>query len=218
VKAELSLVLEELDEDPEVDVIILTGAGEKSFVAGDDITEFPSRTRSDFRPFQELTLKIEALKKPVIAAINGYALGGGVEIALACDFRIASDASKFGFPEINLGLIPGAGGTQRLPRIIGKSKAFELIATGDSIDASTAKEIGLIDKLVVPEELMEETLKFAKKLTEKSQPAIQCAKKAVNQSTSNSVPDGLRKELDLIWQLKNTDESKKRVEKFLKKK
>jgi enoyl-CoA hydratase len=218
VKAELSQVLEKLDKDNQVDVIVLTGAGNKAFVAGDDVAEFPSRTQVDFKPFQELTLKIEALKKPVIAAINGYALGGGVELAIACDFRIASITSKFGFPEINLGLIPGAGGTQRLPKLIGKSKALELIVTGEFIDAATAKEIGLIDKLVNPEELMEETLNFAKKLTEKSQPAVQYAKKAINYSTTSSIEAGLKKELDLIWQLKNTDESKKRVEKFLKKK
>ena len=218
VKQELSRILDNLEKDTQVDVIILTGAGDKAFVAGDDITEFPSRTQADFKPFQKLTLKIEALKKPVIAAINGYALGGGVELALACDFRIASTTSKFGFPEINLGLIPGAGGTQRLPKLIGKSKALELIATGDSIDAATAKEIGLIDKLVNPEELMEETLNFARKLSEKSQSAVQSAKKAVNYSTSTPIEAGLQKELELIWQLKNTDESKKRVEKFLKKK
>ena len=218
VKAELAHALTQLDSDPQVDIIILTGAGEKSFIAGDDIAEFPSRTQVDFLPFQELTLQIEALKKPVIAAINGYALGGGCELALACDFRIASTSSKFGLPEINLGIIPGAGGTQRLPKLIGKSRALELIMTGEPIDATAAKEIGLIDKLVPPQDLLDETRKFIKKLLEKSQLAIQSAKKAVNYSTDNSIKDGLKKELDLLWQLKNTDESKKRVEKFLKKK
>jgi len=218
VKAELTQALEKLEKSTQVDVIVLTGSGEKAFVAGDDISEFPSRTQADFEPFQELTLKIEALKKPVIAVINGYALGGGLELALACDFRIASTLSKFGFPEINLGLIPGGGGTQRLPKLIGKSKALELIMTGDSIDADTAKEIGLVDQLVEPEVLMDEALKFARKLSEKSQIAIHSAKKAVNYSTASSIEAGLQKELELIWHLKNTDESKKRVEKFLKKK
>jgi len=218
VKSELADVLTKLDKDPQVDIIILTGAGDKSFIAGDDIAEFPSRTQADFKPFQELTLQIESLKKPVIAAINGYALGGGCEIALACDFRIASTLSKFGLPEINLGIIPGAGGTQRLPKLIGKSRALELIMTGEPIDATTAKQIGLIDKLVNPQDLLEETLKFAKKLLEKSQLAIQHAKKAVNYSTDHSIEAGLQEELHLLWQLKNMEESKKRVEKFLKKK
>ncbi|MDD1777736.1 MAG: enoyl-CoA hydratase/isomerase family protein [Candidatus Helarchaeota archaeon] len=218
VKAELAQALTQLDSDPQVDIIILTGAGDKSFIAGDDIAEFPTRTQADFLPFQELTLQIEALKKPVIAAINGYALGGGCELALACDFRIASTSSKFGLPEINLGIIPGAGGTQRLPKLIGKSRALEIIMTGEPIDATAAKQIGLVDKLVPPQDLLEETRKFAKKLLEKSQLAIQSAKKAVNYSTDNSIKNGLKKELDLLWQLKNTEESKKRVEKFLKKK
>lgn len=218
VKSELADVLAKLEKYPEVDIIVLMGAGEKSFIAGDDIAEFPTRTQADFLPFQELTLQIEALKKPVIAAINGYALGGGCEIALACDFRIATTLARFGLPEINLGIIPGAGGTQRLPKLIGKSRALELIMTGEQIDAIKAKKIGLIDKLVNPPELLEETVKFAKKLLEKSQLAIQAAKQAVNYSSDHTVEDGLKKELDLLWQLKNTDESKKRVEKFLKKK
>jgi enoyl-CoA hydratase/carnithine racemase len=218
VKSELADVLAKLDRDAQVDIIILTGAGDKSFIAGDDIAEFPTRTQADFLPFQELTLQIETLKKPVIAAINGYALGGGCELALACDFRIASTSTRFGLPEINLGIIPGAGGTQRLPKLIGKSRALELIMTGEPIDATAAKEIGLIDKLVPPQDLLEETLKFARKLLEKSQLSIQAAKQAVNYSTDNSIEDGLKKELDLLWQLKNTDESKKRVEKIIKKK
>ena len=218
VKSELADVLAKLDKDAQVDIIVLTGAGDKSFIAGDDIAEFPGRTQNDFLPFQKLTLQIEALKKPVIAAINGYALGGGCEIALACDFRIASTSSKLGLPEINLGIIPGAGGTQRLPKLIGKSKALELIMTGEPIDATAAKQIGLVDKLVAPQELLEETLKFARKLLEKSQLSIQAAKRAVNYSTEHSIKAGLKEELMLLWQLKNTDESKKRVEKFLKKK
>ncbi len=183
VKAELKDALDNLEQDDQVDVIVITGAGEKAFIAGDDIAEFPTRTKDGFKPFQAITLQIENLKKPVIAAINGYALGGGTELALACDIRIASDNAKFGLPEITLGIIPGGGGTQRLPKIIGKAKALELIMTGDFIDAKTAKDIGLINRLVLPAELMERTIEFAKKLISKSQVAIRCAKEAVMHST-----------------------------------
>lgn len=217
VKSELSDVLRKLEEDKMVDIIILTGAGDKSFIAGDDIAEFPTRSKDDFRPLQEITLKIEHCKKPIIAAINGYALGGGTEITLACDIRIASENAIFGLPEINLGIIPGAGGTQRLPRVVGKAKALELIMTGDFIDARIAKEIGLINMLVAPNELMEKTLEFAKKLLSKSQVAIQCAKEAVHFSMTHSIEIGLEKELDLLWKAKNTEESNQKVRNFLKK-
>jgi enoyl-CoA hydratase len=217
VKRELTNVLNTLAQDDQVAILLITGAGEKSFIAGDDIAEFNDRTKDDFKPFQEITLQIENLRKPVIAVINGYALGGGTELALACDFRIASTNAKFGLPEITLGIIPGAGGTQRLPKVIGKSKALELIMTGEMIDASTALALGLIDKLVLPAELMPSAISFAKKLLQQSRLAIECAKEAVNYSTTHSVEVGLEKELELLWKLKNTPESKQKVEAFLKK-
>ncbi|MHA1267156.1 MAG: enoyl-CoA hydratase/isomerase family protein [Candidatus Helarchaeota archaeon] len=215
LKSELLAVLDKIEKDPTIKVIILKGAGEKAFIAGDDISEFPTRSKDDFRPLQEITLKIENFKKPVIAVINGYALGDGCEIALACDLRIASTSAKFGFPEITLGIIPGAGGTQRLPRVIGYAKAFELIATGDLIDAKTAKEIGLINEVIEPEELSSVSLELAKKLAEKSGAALQAIKEALSFSKSHSIVEGLEKELDLVYYLKNTPLSKQLVAAFL---
>ncbi|MHA1648637.1 MAG: enoyl-CoA hydratase/isomerase family protein [Candidatus Helarchaeota archaeon] len=217
VKTELMDVLERLEHDPNVKVIILTGAGEKAFIAGDDISEFLHRTKADFELLQCLTLKIERLKKPVIASINGYALGGGLEVALACDFRIASENSKFGFPEINLGLIPGAGGTQRLPKLIDPAKALELLMTGNFISATTAKEIGLINHISKSQELQEFTLNFAKKIAEKSALALEFAKKAVNYASQADIESGLKQELDFVWKLKNTPESEQKIKAFLKK-
>jgi enoyl-CoA hydratase len=217
VKKELADALEQVDANPDVRAVIITGAGEKAFVAGDDVAEFAERTRAGFKPLQDITLKLEHLKKPVIAALNGYALGGGTEIAISCDFRIASTNAKLGVPEITLGIIPGAGGTQRLPKLLGKSKALELIMTGEFIDAHTAKEIGLLDYVVSPEELISFTRAFAQKLVTKGQLALQYAKEAVNYSISHSIEAGLKKELDLVYTLKNTDHSKKKVEAFLKK-
>ncbi len=217
VKTELADALEQLDANADVRVVIITGAGGKAFIAGDDVAEFAERSRAGFKPLQDITLKLEYLKKPVIAAINGYALGGGTEIAISCDFRIASTNAKLGVPEITLGIIPGAGGTQRLPKLLGKSKALELIMTGEFIDAKTAKEIGLVDYVVAPDEFISFTRTFAQKLVAKGALALQYAKEAVNYSISHSIEDGLEKELDLVYALKNTDHSKKKVEAFLKK-
>ena len=217
VKSEISKALDEFEKDNEIKVIIFSGSGPKAFIAGDDIAEFEHRTKADFALLQDLTTRIEQFNKITIASINGYALGGGCEIALACDFRIASNNSKFGFPEITLGLIPGAGGSQRLPRLIGKSKALELIITGDIIDADIALEIGLINQMVEPNKLEEITLLFAKKIASKNLRSIQMAKDLVNYTVDNDLKTGLKKELDSIWELAETEESKEKVRKFLKK-
>ncbi|MBD3230895.1 MAG: hypothetical protein GF329_22140 [Candidatus Lokiarchaeota archaeon] len=218
VKLELIRILDQIKENNEIKAIILTGAGKKSFIAGDDIGEFDDRKKEDFLLLQDLTLKIENLNKPIIASINGFALGGGAEIALACDFRIASENARFGFPEIKLGLIPGSGGTQRLPRLIGISRAKKLILFGEMIDSKTALNYGLVDEVVKYEELKEITIKLAKKLTNKSILAIKSAKESINYAINLNLENGLKKELDMVWELKNSDESKKRVHDFLSKK
>ncbi|MHA1270912.1 MAG: enoyl-CoA hydratase/isomerase family protein [Candidatus Helarchaeota archaeon] len=217
VKLELIDILNKFELDDSIKVIIITGSGNKAFIVGDDISEFKNRKKDDFKLLQDLTSKIENYKKPVIAAINGYALGGGYELALACDFRISSKNSKFGFPEINLGLIPGAGGTQRLPRLIGKSKAKQLILTGKLIDSNLALQIGLIDEITEPSELMDKCIELAEILTKKSSLALEFGKKAINYSTDFNIQENMEKELDMVWKLKNTEESKKLVNEFLKK-
>ena len=179
---ELSNTLDELEEDDKIRVVVLTGAG-KAFSAGADVTAFvgitPFKAAIFSRRFQEVTNKIEYYTKPVIVMINGYALGGGMELAMSGDFRFASEIAMLGQPEINLGIIPGAAGTQRMPRLIGRSKAKELIYTGDMIPADEALKIGLVDRVYPPEKLEDEVRKFALKLAEKPPLALLAAKYAI---------------------------------------
>ncbi len=184
VVAELGQVFAEIAADAEVKVVLLTGAGDKAFVAGADIVSMsvmdPVQARNFSRQLQEVTCAMESLAKPIIAVVNGSALGGGTEIALACDFIYASDVSKFGQPEINLGVIPGAGGTQRLSRLVGKNWAKELCLTGDIIDVALAKEIGLVNRVFTPEELMPAALKTAKKIASKGRVSTRACKELIN--------------------------------------
>ncbi|CAO0821522.1 Crotonyl-CoA hydratase [Desulfarculales bacterium] len=184
VVAELGLVFGEIAVDAEVKVVILTGAGDKAFVAGADIAVMsvmnPVEARNFSRQLQEVTLAMESLAKPIIAVVNGFALGGGTEIALACDFIYASDVSKFGQPEINLGVIPGAGGTQRLSRLVGKSWGKEMCLTGDIIDVALAKRIGLVNRVFTAEELMPAALKTAKKISSKGRVSTRACKELIN--------------------------------------
>ncbi len=184
VYQELDQAADELQADDTVKAVIITGAGEKAFAAGADITQMVNLTpvgAYNFTHGARVALKkIENLKKPTIAAVNGLALGGGCELSLACDFRLASDTAKFGQPEINLGIIPGAGGTQRLPRLIGATKAKELVFLGDIIDAATAEKLGLVNKVVPAAELMAEAQKMAQKLVSKPAVAMQMAKLSIN--------------------------------------
>ena len=181
---ELSLAADEIEADETVKVVILTGSGNKAFAAGADITEMAHLTPVEVYAFCQASRvafsKIENLSKPVVAVLNGMALGGGTELALACDFRLAADTAKFGQPEINLGIIPGGGGTQRLPRLIGMAKAKELILLGDVIDAATAERFGLVNKVFPADSLMEEAYKFAAKLASKPAVAMKMAKEAMN--------------------------------------
>jgi enoyl-CoA hydratase len=195
VFTELYQLFQEIESDAEVRVVILTGGGEKAFVAGADIADMQPRDTIEIIEFQTLGRRagdfIYYLSKPVIAAVNGYALGGGCEIAMCCDLRIASENARFGQLEINLGLIPGGGGTQRLTRLVGMTKAKELIFTGDMIDANTALSIGLINKVVPAESLLDEAKQMAQKLLSKSGIALYYAKKAINSGADMALPAGL---------------------------
>ncbi|MDR3566758.1 MAG: enoyl-CoA hydratase-related protein [Syntrophobacteraceae bacterium] len=181
---EIGDAVERAAEDQNVRVVVLTGAGDKAFVAGADINEFVKLTPLGARFLAErgqgVLFAIEGLQKPVIACVNGFALGGGCEIAMACDFIYASDRARFGQPEINLGIIPGFGGTQRLSRLIGRAKTKELCMSGEMIDARQAKELGLVAKVFPSEHLFEETMKTARALSLKSEAALASIKKVVN--------------------------------------
>ena len=192
--SELRAAIGECRCDPEVRVVIITGAGGKAFAAGADIRALRERLALEVLKgeAQEVLNEIENLDKPVIAAIDGYALGGGCELALACDIRIATSRSKFGQPEVNLGIIPGAGGTQRLTRLVGPGKAKELIFTGDIITAQEAKEIGLVNKVVdSPEELLPAAKAMAQKIIQKGPVAVSLAKLAINTGANVDLRSGL---------------------------
>lgn len=189
---ELRAAIDNAAQDREVKVIIITGSGEKAFVAGADIAQMKELTVLEGRQMtilgQEVFEEIEKVDKPVIAAVNGYALGGGCELAMACDIRIASERAKFGQPEVNLGIIPGYGGTQRLPRLIGKGRAKYYIMTGEMINAADAYAFGLADKIVSPDQLLEKAREVAKTIMSKGPIAVMMAKRAVN--------NGLNMDLD----------------------
>ncbi|MFQ5881560.1 MAG: enoyl-CoA hydratase-related protein [Candidatus Methylomirabilales bacterium] len=182
---ELGQVLDQAEEDQAVRVLILTGAGEKAFAAGADLTELqhmsPLEAFHFSQTIQAVSNRIERLKKPVIAAVNGYALGGGCELALACDIILASDRARFGQPEVNLGIIPGGGGTQRLARLVGKPRAKELIYTGEMIDAQEAYQLGLANKVFPAAELIVEARNFAKKVIGKAPVALELAKRVIEE-------------------------------------
>jgi len=181
---ELKQVFISLRNDESVSVIILTGSGEKAFVAGADISEINKLDMISAKAFaekgQEIFYSIENMNKPVIAAVNGFALGGGCELALSCHIRLASDNAKFGQPEVNLGIIPGYGGTQRLTRLINSGRSAEYIFTGDMIDANEALRIGLVNRIYPQQELLDKTIELAKKISSKGQQAIRLTLKAIN--------------------------------------
>lgn len=195
VYKELYDVFTAIEDDPEVRVVILTGAGERAFAAGSDVAEMQNMNTLDIQKFMAVIRKasdqIYNLTKPTIAAIHGYALGGGCELAMCCDLRICSEKARFGQPEINLGLIPGASGTQRLPRLIGAAKAKEMIFMGDPIDAATALNLGLVNKVVPPEKLMEEAMAWAARMASKSGPVLAMAKAAINHGLDTDIDSGL---------------------------
>ena len=220
-KDELRQVFASIKSDSAVDVVILTGAGEQAFVAGTDIKELTDLDRASGQAFSEggqaVSNLIENLGKPVIAAVNGYALGGGAELALACHIRISSENAKFGQPEVNLGVIPGYGGTQRLARLVGKAKAMEMILTGDPIDAQEALRIGLVSKVVPQSELMRAAEEIAQKILAKGQIAVRKAIQAVNASQEKSLTDGLAVEATLFGECCATEDFKEGTRAFLEK-
>ena len=219
--AELSLAFQDADKDKEVKAVIITGEGEKAFVAGADISEFAN---FNVEQGKELSAKgqktlfdlVENLSKPVIAAINGYALGGGLELALACHIRIASENAKLGLPEVSLGVIPGYGGTQRLAQVAGKGRAFELISTAEMIDANEAHRIGLVNHVVSQEELINKALEIAKKVKRNSPVAISNAIKAINANFQYD-KDGYQAEIDAFGDSFGTADFKEGTTAFLEK-
>jgi len=195
-RQELRNAIEEIKKDSSVRVVIITGAGEKAFISGADRTACKDATPITIEEYastvaQQLFTDIESLSVPTIAMIKGFCLGGGVELAMCCDIRIASENAKFGQPEINLGIFPGAGGTQRLPRLIGWGKAKELIYTGKIIDAVEAEKIGLVDKVVPPERLEEEAEQLAETIASKSPLIIKLVKKVINRGLYTDLAAGL---------------------------
>jgi enoyl-CoA hydratase len=195
VLRELSMAIEHLSMAADVGAIILTGAGDRAFVAGADIKEMAELSALEMRTFSEAGRRLgdamAACNKPILAAINGFALGGGCELALACDIRIASDRAKIGQPEVNIGIIPGFGGSQRLPRLVGMGWAAEMIFSGVSIDAATAERIGLVNRVVPADRLLEETKALARTILDKSPPAIALAKACLRASMDMPLSAGL---------------------------
>ncbi|HEX5965148.1 MAG TPA: enoyl-CoA hydratase-related protein [Pyrinomonadaceae bacterium] len=220
IREEGAALLDELRKDDSVGVVVFTGAGEKAFIAGADISEFAGRTsitQRDVMMGRSLFTAIDTFPKPVIAMINGFCLGGGCELALACDIRIASETASFGQPEINLGIIPGGGGTQRLTRLVGEGKAMELILTGEIIDAKTAYAIGLVNHVVPADQLQTKTMEIAQRIAQKSPVALQLAKEAVKLASRSNLDEGLRREVDLFALCFSTEDKNEGVSAFLEK-
>ena len=219
--AELLSLFQEIEKDDEVRVIIITGAGEKAFVVGTDITNMAKLSAAEARAFAYKLKKtfdlIWNMDKPIIAAVNGYALGGGAELAMSADIIIASENAKFGQLEINVGIIPGSGGTQRLQRLIGINRAKELIYTGKMIDARTAYEYGMVNKIVPIADLMKEAKALAATLLEKSSAILKLAKSAINNGSNVDLNTGLNIEVECFSQCFATEDQKECMKAFMEK-
>ena len=218
---EFSAALEAVAADASVRVLVLTGAGEKAFVAGADINEIARFTPLQARRFagrgQAAINRLTALEIPVIAAVNGFALGGGSEMALACDFIYASEKARFGLPEINLGIIPGFGGTQRLARLIGANAAKELIYTGRMIGAEEAARLGIVNRVCAPDQLMETVLETARVIAAKGRVALRAAKQAVNRGLDVDLATGCSLEVDAFALCLASPDAKEGTGAFLEK-
>ncbi|MDY6790564.1 MAG: enoyl-CoA hydratase-related protein [Thermodesulfobacteriota bacterium] len=218
---EFSLALDDISQNEDIRVLILTGAGEKAFVAGADISELSTYNTLEAKIFSQkghqIIDRLQELAIPVIAAVNGFALGGGSEVALACDFIYASENAMFGLPEITLGIIPGFGGTQRLPRLIGKNMAKEMIFTGKMIKADEAYRIGLANKVCPPESLMDEVLKTANTIASRGKVSLRGAKHAVNIGMNSDLATGCRVEIDAFALCFASADAKEGTSAFLEK-
>jgi enoyl-CoA hydratase len=218
---ELGKAMEEVYSNPEIKTAIITGAGEKAFVAGADISEFLSLGKEGGSALAQVGRekvfdKIEKCPKPVVAAVNGFSLGGGCELAMACHFRVASTNAKFGQPEVNLGLIPGYGGTQRMTQLIGKGKAMELMMTADMVGADEAKQLGLVNHVVAPEELIAKTLEILKKIHTKAPVAISHIISSINEAAMGN-PEGFDNEIARFGDCFATEDMKEGTAAFLEK-
>jgi len=221
-RSEIKYIIEEIEKDRDIRVLIITGAGDRAFISGADITQFREATPITIEEFtstlgQELFTRIENLGIPVIAMINGLCLGGGLELAMCCDMRIASKNAKFGQPEINIGFIPGGGGTQRLPRLIGWGRAKELIYTGRIIDAAEAERIGLVEKVVPQDKLEEEISQLAESIASKSPLISKLAKKTINRGMHTDLAAGLSYERAIFALCFATEDHKEGINAFLEK-
>jgi enoyl-CoA hydratase len=217
--SELVTALEAFDADDSVRVVVLTGS-DRAFAAGADIKEMAPQSYMDmFKSnfFAATADRIAAIRKPIIAAVAGYALGGGCELAMLCDFIIAADTAKFGQPEINLGVMPGIGGTQRLTRFVGKSKAMEMCLTGRNMDAAEAERSGLVSRVVPAAELMAEAMKAAQKIAEQSVPIVMMTKETVNRAYETTLAEGIRFERRLFHAMFATDDQKEGMAAFSEK-
>ncbi|GBG57587.1 short-chain-enoyl-CoA hydratase [Sporomusaceae bacterium FL31] len=218
---EIDSLFEVLGKDEEIKAIIITGSGDKAFVAGADITEMQQMTGVEGRAWGRLAQavfhKIENFPRPVLAAVNGYALGGGCELAMACDIRIASEKAKFGQPEVSLGITPGFGGTQRLPRLIGRGRAKELLFTGDMIDAEEAYRIGLVNKIAAHQNLVETAKEMANRIMLRGPVAVTLCKAAVNEGLDVDLESGCAYEAEVFGLCFATADQKEGMTAFLEK-
>tara|TARA_Y100000590_G_scaffold424388_1_gene531249 strand:+ start:2637 stop:3410 length:774 start_codon:yes stop_codon:yes gene_type:complete len=219
-RGEMADSFEKMDNNPQIAVVILAGSPGKAFIAGADIKEFAEmdlENREEMEDDWRVTKVISEMKKPVIAMIDGFCLGGGLEIAMSCDMRVSSERSKLGQPEINIGIIPGAGGTQRLTRLIGEGRAMELILTGRMIDAKEAHQYGIINFVFSSEKLEEKTMELANTVASKSSYAVERAKKSVKAVAEMSLENGLKYEQDLFIECFKSEDGKEGIAAFIEK-
>ena len=221
VGRELGEALDQIDDDPDASVVILTGSGDRAFAAGADIRELQRLSGSDAEEmthrWHRLFRRIEGFRLPVIAAVNGVALGGGCELAMACDLRYASEKARFGQPEINLGLVPGWGGTQRLPRLIGRGRALELMMTGDMFDAAEAHRLGLVNRVTAPEDLMETVGELAGRMAAKGGVALASIKTCVNEGLDQGLDEALALEAREFGAVSSSEDKAEGIAAFLEK-